>query len=47
MSAVDEIFTTFEEIAGYMFSNKKDVLPIEEVRNVVEAYNSAYGNLFL
>ena len=43
MSAVDEIFTTFEEIAGYMFSNKKDVLPIEEVRNVVEAYNSAYG----
>ena len=42
-SAVDEIFTTFEEIAGYMFSNKKDVLPIEEVRSVVEAYNSSYG----
>lgn len=42
-SAVDEIFTTFEEIAGYMFSNKKDVLPIEEVRGVVDAYNSAYG----
>lgn len=39
----DELFTAFEEIAGYMYKNKKDELPIEEVRSVVENYNSTYG----
>ena len=40
---VDEIFTVFEEIAGYMYKNKKDELPIEEVRSVIDIYNSDYG----
>lgn len=40
---VDEIFTAFEEIAGYMYLNKKDILPIEEVRSVISEYNSSYG----
>lgn len=39
----DELFTAFEEIAGYMYTNKKDELPIEEVRNVIENYNNIYG----
>ncbi len=40
---VDEIFAAFEEIAGYMYNHKKDLLPIEEVRNIIESYNAAYG----
>lgn len=40
---VDEIFTAFEEVAGYMFANKKDELQIEEVRSVIESYNDIYG----
>ena len=40
---VDELFTAFEEIAGYMYTNKKDELPIEEVRTVIENYNNTYG----
>lgn len=40
---VDEIFTTFEEIAGYMYLNRKDILPIEDVKSVIDEYNSAYG----
>lgn len=39
----DELFTAFEEIAGYMYTNKKDELPIEEVRSVIENYNNTYG----
>ena len=39
----DELFTVFEEIAGYMFTNKKDELPIEEIRSIIENYNSTYG----
>ena len=39
----DELFTAFEEIAGYMYTNKKDELPIEEVRSVIENYNYTYG----
>lgn len=39
----DELFTVFEEIAGYMYSNKKDELPLEEVRSVIEKYNETYG----
>lgn len=42
-SGVDEILIAFEEIAGYMFTHKKDVLQIEEVKTVVETYNSVYG----
>ena len=39
----DELFTAFEEIAGYMYTNKKDELPIEELRAVIENYNEMYG----
>ena len=39
----DELFTAFEEIAGYMYTNKKDELPVEEVRSVIENYNNTYG----
>lgn len=39
----DELFTAFEEVAGYMYTNKKDELPIEEVRAVIENYNGTYG----
>lgn len=42
-SAVDEIFTTFEEIAGYMFNNKRDILPIDQIKNIVDGYNASYG----
>ncbi len=42
-SSVDEIFTTFEEIAGSMYKNRKDVLPIEEIRSIIDEYNSTYG----
>lgn len=40
---VDEIFTSFEEIAGYMYKKKKDELPIEEIRYVIENYNETFG----
>lgn len=40
---VDEIFTSFEEIAGYMYMHKKDVLPVEEVREVINFYNEEFG----
>lgn len=39
----DELFTAFEEVAGYMYTNKKDELPIEEVRSIIENYNDTYG----
>lgn len=39
----DELFTVFEEIAGYMYTNKKDELLVEELRAVVENYNNTYG----
>jgi len=39
----DELFTAFEEVAGYMYTNRTDVLPIEEIRAVIESYNSMYG----
>ena len=39
----DELFTAFEEIAGYMYTNKKDELPIEELRAVIGNYNEMYG----
>lgn len=40
---VDELFTAFEELAGYMFSHKKDVLRTEEFRDVIQCYNERYG----
>lgn len=40
---VDELFTVFEELAGYMYNNKKDELQIEEVRSVVQCYNEMFG----
>lgn len=40
---VDELFTVFEEIAGYMYKNKKDELLPEEVRKIIELYNRDYG----
>lgn len=39
----DEVLTAFEEIAGYMFKNRKDILKIEEIRSVIETYNTDYG----
>lgn len=39
----DELFTAFEEVAGYMYSHKKDELPFEEVRSIIENYNNTYG----
>lgn len=39
----DEMFTAFEEIAGYMYTYKKDELPVEEVRAIIENYNGTYG----
>lgn len=39
----DELFTAFEEIAGYMYTNKKDELLVEEVRTIIQIYNSTYG----
>lgn len=40
---VDELFATFEELAGYMFSNKKDKLVIQEVNDVIRQYNQSFG----
>ena len=39
----EELFTVFEEIAGYMFTNKKDELLLEEVRAIIDNYNESYG----
>lgn len=39
----DELFTAFEEMAGYMYNHKKDELPFEEVRTIIENYNNTYG----
>lgn len=39
----DELFTAFEEVAGYMYNHKKDELPFEEVRTIIENYNNTYG----
>lgn len=40
---VDEIFIAFEEIAGYMYSTRQDILRIEDVRLVIDTYNRNYG----
>ncbi len=42
-SYVDEIFVTFEEIAGYMYTSRHDILQIEDIRNIVMQYNLNYG----
>lgn len=42
-SDVDEVLTAFEEIAGYMYKNKNDVLKVEEIRSIIEKYNEEYG----
>lgn len=42
-SDVDEIFTAFEEIAGNMYRTRQDVLPIENIRQIIASYNSEYG----
>lgn len=42
-SDADEIFTTFEEIAGNMFCMEKDVLSIEEIKKIVDNYNTLFG----
>lgn len=39
----DEVLTVFEEIAGYMYISRNDILRIEEVRNIIEEYNAEYG----
>ena len=40
---VDEIFIAFEEIAGYMYSTRQDILKLEDVRFVIDTYNANYG----
>lgn len=40
---VDEIVTTFEELAGYIYSLRNDTLEIEEFRKVITKYNDEYG----
>ena len=40
---VDEIFISFEEIAGYMYSTRQDILKIEDLRLVIDTYNRTYG----
>lgn len=42
-SDVDEIMTAIEEIAGYMYKSRNDILKLEEVREVIEQYKSVYG----
>jgi energy-coupling factor transporter ATP-binding protein EcfA2/predicted phosphodiesterase len=39
----DEILTVLEEIAGYMYNARNDILRIEDMRKIVEKYNSEYG----
>lgn len=40
---VDEVFIVFEEIAGHMFTMRKDVLKIDEVHTIINNYNQEYG----
>jgi len=42
---VDEILTAFEEIAGYMYTSRNDILKIEDIRKIVEQYAATYGVL--
>lgn len=42
-SEVDEIITTFEEIAGYIYNSHNDILGIGEFKYVVEQYNEDYN----
>lgn len=42
-SDLETYFTIYEEISYYMFKNKKDVLPIEDIRKIIETYNNEYG----
>lgn len=39
---VEEILTALEEVAGYMFENKKDLISTEEFINVVNKYKNEY-----
>lgn len=39
---VDEMFAVFEEIAGYMFANKKDEITAEDLNDIVDKYNRDY-----
>ena len=40
---VDEVLTVFEEIAGFMFKNRKDIVKIEDIRDIILNYNKEYG----
>jgi hypothetical protein len=40
---VDEILIVFEEIAGYMYNSRNDIIKIEDMRKVIEEYNLEYG----
>lgn len=40
---VDEVLTVFEEIAGFMYKSRNDILRIEDMCNVIERYNAEYG----
>jgi predicted phosphodiesterase len=41
-SDVDEIMTALEELAGHIFKSYKDILKIEDFRNVIGKYNEDY-----
>lgn len=40
---IEEIFIAFEEIAGYMFYNRKDTLSTEDICRILNNYNETYG----
>lgn len=40
---VDEILTIFEEITGFMYTKKIDVISIRDINMVVDNYNMDYG----
>ncbi len=42
---MDEILVILEEIAGTMFSQKKDILSQNDIWETIRIYNSEYGLL--
>ena len=40
---VDEIFSAFEELAGYMYEVERDILKISDIEFVINRYNKEYG----
>lgn len=42
-SELSDMLVAIEEIAGYMFINKRDVLTVENVNEIITHYNDEYG----